>query len=307
MASIYHSMDAPLQAATAPAQGQLDKLPPATSCCFGATTLLIGIKLSCLWYMFKAFFAVVVPVLFSLNMKDGWGGIDGRDEHFCQFPGGNCPTIAATMCSPGESMCIEARHEMYMTMYDEAHCQKWHGTFVEVDESLDDHSMGDQEIWFTLRLLTIVLTAICSGFNFHSLQNGSNEFIAPFLRALLVLIAIDLVAEIFSVMAISDACNDSGMTAHMHCVLTQGVAATSAADPAMQCEMMQGRFDLITFLLNFGLNFYILWIVYSYEKTIRGASRRASLCVLAAPFADTRRCSAGSDSPAAPLTEEPTV
>ena len=106
MASIYHSMDAPLQAATAPAQGQLDKLPPATSCCFGATTLLIGIKLSCLWYMFKAFFAVVVPVLFSLNMKDGWGGIDGRDEHFCQFPGGNCPTIAATMCSPSLSAVV---------------------------------------------------------------------------------------------------------------------------------------------------------------------------------------------------------
>jgi hypothetical protein len=276
-------MDAPLQAATAPAQGQLDKLPPATSCCFGATTLLIGIKLSCLWYMFKAFFAVVVPVMFSVNMKDGWGGIDGRDEHFCQFPGGNCPTIAQQLCDPGE-MCIKARHEMYMTMYDEAHCQKWHGTFVEVDESLDDHSMGDQEIWFTLRLLTIVLTAICSGFNFHSLQNGSNEFIAPFLRALLVLIAIDLVAEIFSVMAINDACNDSGFTTQMHCVLTQGGGGASAADPVMQCEMMQGRFDLITFLLNFGLNFYILWIVYSYEKTIRG-----------------------SDSPAAPLTEEPTV
>ena len=281
MASIYHSMDAPLQAATAPAQGQLDKLPPATSCCFGATTLLIGIKLSCVWYMFKAFIAVVVPVLFSLNMKDGWGGIDGRDEHFCQFPPGpsgstSCPAIAATMCSPGESMCIEARHEMYMTMYDKAHCEKWHGTFSEAEESLNDHAMGDQEIWLTLRLLTIVLTAICSGFNFHRLQNGSNEFIAPFLRALLVLIAIDLVAEIFSVMAISDTCNDVGIRTRMHCVLTQG-QGTSAADPAMQCEMMEGRFDLLTFLLNFGLNFYILWIVYSYEKTIRGASEARSL------------------------------
>ena len=70
---------------------------------------------------------------------------------------------------------------------------------------------------------------------------------------------------------------DSNLRQAYSCVQSTQTSSTTPAggqeinlsNPAMQCEDHRMKMDAGAFLLGLLLNFYICWIVYSYEKTVR--------------------------------------
>lgn len=159
-------------------------------------------KVSCIYYIAKAVLVVVLPIMFSMNGRaNGWGGVDGRTEAACQFLKG-CPDFGT---GP------EARHKMWELMYDADECTKNGGTPIEVEESLNDHSMGNTEIYFFIRAATIVFAAIGAGLNLRAMLKGSNEYLAPLARSLIVLVFFEIIAEIFAHNAIDERCEGASL------------------------------------------------------------------------------------------------
>lgn len=247
----------------------------ATACgspCVELTSLANGVKLACLYYCVKGVVVIVLPIMFTMNMKGAYGGLDGRQQGVCQFPGGKCHDF-------GEGP--EARHAMWETMNDPVACAAVGGTHVEIEEDLNDHSMGDGEAYFMLRSITIFITACCCAFNLKAMAAGDNQYLAPLVRALIVLCVFEMIAEVFSHMAIDGRCEDPALRTGMHCAMQRGHTATSStatgattevnlADPAMQCEDQQTKFDVLTFCVGLLINTYNCWIVHSYETSVRG-------------------------------------
>ena len=71
---------------------------------------------------------------------------------------------------------------------------------------------------------------------------------------------------------------DSEVRQAYTCAETAGKTPASAGEeinlsnPAMQCEEHQEKMDAGFFVLGVLLNFYICWIVHSYEKSVRGGA-----------------------------------
>jgi hypothetical protein len=151
------------------------------------------VKGVCMYYIAKGVLVVVMPIVFSLNMGGLPGGVDGRHESACQFLKA-CPTF-------------DNQREMWETMRDPAKCEEAGGIHLEVPESQNDHSMGDTEIWFSIRCLTIVFAAIGAGLNLRSMMSGSNAYLAPLVRGLIVLCLCEMFAEVFAHMSIDDMCS----------------------------------------------------------------------------------------------------
>ena len=159
-------------------------------------------KVSCIYYVAKAVLVIVMPIMFSMNGRSGaWGGTDGRQESACQFING-CPDFGT---GP------EARHRMWELMWDDQKCKDNGGRPVMVEESLNDHSMGDTEIYFFIRAATIVFAAIGAGLNLRAMLRGSNEYLAPLARSLIVLVLFEIIAEIFAYNAIDDRCEGASL------------------------------------------------------------------------------------------------
>lgn len=161
-----------------------------------------GVKVSCIYYIAKACLVIAVPIMFSLNGRaSGWGGVDGRTESACQFTKG-CPDFGS---GPA------ARHKMWELMYDADECTKNGGSPIMVTESMNDHSMGDTEIWFSIRAATISFAAVGAGLNLRAMLRGSNEYVAPLARSLIFLVFCEIIAEIFAHNAIDDRCEGASL------------------------------------------------------------------------------------------------
>ena len=72
---------------------------------------------------------------------------------------------------------------------------------------------------------------------------------------------------------------DSGVREAYSCTETTQTASTvgggqeiNLSNPAMQCEDHRMKTDAGFFVLGVLLNFYICWIVHSYEKSVRGGA-----------------------------------
>lgn len=239
------------------------------------TSLVNGVKLACYYYCVKGVIVVVLPIVFNMNMKGPYGGIDGKQQGACQFPGGRCHDF-------GEGP--EGRHEMWNTMSDPEACAAVGGTHVEIEEEMNDHSMGDGEAYFMLRAITIFIAACCCALNLKAMAAGDNQYLSPLVRALIVLCVVEMIAEVFSHMAIDGRCEDPAMRTGMHCAMQHGSSSTATSStaqasgsteinlssPAMQCEDQQTKFDLGLFAVGLLINSYNCWIVHSYESTVRG-------------------------------------
>jgi hypothetical protein len=76
---------------------------------------------------------------------------------------------------------------------------------------------------------------------------------------------------------------DSEVREALSCAETQQTASTlggsqeiNLKNPAMQCEDHRVKMDAGFFVLGVLLNFYICWIVHSYEKSVRGGAAMLS-------------------------------
>jgi len=170
---------------------------------------------------------------------------------------------------------------MWETMRDPAMCEEAGGNHLEVEESPNDHSMGDTEIWFSIRCLTVVFAAIGAGLNLRSMMSGSNAYLAPLVRGLIVLCLCEMFAEVFAHMSIDDMCSDDIVRQDMRCAMGSQTSAASTGGstqeintgtPAMQCEELREKHDLFLFALGVVSNCYFCWIVHSYESSVRAGS-----------------------------------
>lgn len=289
MASIYHAFDAPF----APVESKVETVRSATKCCF-AFDLLVGTKLILVYYFLRGILDVVFPLVmhYEFRSREAGGSANGAgfQHHTCKWTGGACPNFAQ-----GEV----GRQQMRNTLRSElacnsncigaSNCGQW--AVVEATPSAGDSGTMDMELFFSFRATTVLIAAVAAAVTLKKMQDGSNEYLKPFVRALLALVAAEIIGNIFVFMMISERCNDVALRSEFaqttHCM--PGAADTYNGHPMpsamlnpdstpLQCEeqmALKTPLGIWTFLLGLTINSYFIWIVSSYEKSTRDQAASA--------------------------------
>jgi hypothetical protein len=223
-----------------------------------------GTKLILGYYIVKLFIDIVVPVMFSIRMRGrSSGGSMMGPEYTCVFPAGACPDFAGA----DEQ---ERRANAYKAMTDESTCQHAGGIHTPVHMPTTDHSRDNMETYFAMRTITIAIAGITAAVTLKLLLAGNDSYLKPFVRSLVVLVAFEALAEVFTVFMIDDSCSDTTVRAEFRCSPMGGGQSLDKSSDALSCEEQWQSHDFPMFCLGIAINSYFIWIVSSYERSLRG-------------------------------------
>ena len=147
----------------------------------------------------------------------------------------------------------------------------------------------DFELYLGFRSVTTILAGIAAAVCLKGVHaEGKSDYLKPLVRALIVLVVVEVLFDIVQWFGMYDMCNDTALHTAMqtgyHCMphtdSSRGsMMGTSATSTPLECEERAAKFDLPTTLVGVPINTYFLWIVASFEKSTREAGAQE----LAAP------------------------
>ena len=197
---------------------------------------LVGTKLILVYYFLRGIIDVAIPLLlhYEFRSREAGGSANGAgfQQHTCKWSGGACPNFAQ-----GEV----GRQQMRNTLRSElacnsncigaSNCGQW--AVVEATPSTGDSGTMDMELFFSFRATTVLIAAVAAAVTLKKMQDGSNEYLKPFVRALLALVVAEIIGNIFVFMMISERCNDVALRSEFaqttHCM--PGAADTYNGHP----------------------------------------------------------------------------
>ena len=165
--------------------------------------------------------------------------------------------------------------------------------------SAGDHSYLDFELYLVFRSVTTILAAIAAAVCLKGVHaEGKSEYLKYLVRALVVLVVVEVFFDIVQWFGTYDYCEDTqmqnAMRQYTHCMPHTQASAAMGFDPSsspLECEERMAKFDLPQTLLGVALNTcapaaplladphmlkwlrtagrYFVWIVSSFEKSTR--------------------------------------
>ena len=167
--------------------------------------------------------------------------------------------------------------------------------------SASDHVYLDFELYLVFRSVTTILAAIAAAICLKGVHaEGKSEYLKYLVRALVVLVVVEVFFDIVQWFGTYDYCEDTQMQNEMrqytHCMPHTDTSGMMGFDPSsspLECEERMAKFDLPQTLLGVALNTcapaaplladphmlkwlrtagrYFVWIVSSFEKSTREA------------------------------------
>ena len=140
----------------------------------------------------------------------------------------------------------------------------------------------DFELYLGFRSVTTILAGIAAAVCLKGVHaEGKSDYLKPLVRALIVLVVVEVLFNIVQWFGMYDMCNDTTlqteMTNRYHCVPhtatsdSRSMMGFSSSSTPLECEESAAKFDLPSTLVGVAINTYFLWIVASFEKSTREA------------------------------------
>ena len=158
-----------------------------------------------------------------------------------------------------------------------------------MEPGASNHSQLDFELYLGFRSVTTILAGIAAAVCLKGVHaEGKSDYLKPLVRALIVLVVVEVLFNIVHWFGFYGMCNDTTlqteMTNRYHCVphtadSRSSMMSFSSASTPLECEERMAKFDLPSTLVGVAINTYFLWIVASFEKSTREAGAQE----LAAP------------------------
>lgn len=214
----------------------------------------------------------------------------------CTWANGQCPQFKdgpECLADPASKDCLdEGRHAMWHASHDAAAC-----TQVCVDPAtklncgsfqaviMDDTQQETMVEWTVGRDIQHFCQWVAGGVAAYTLKTihaggtGGTEMLAPCIRAIIVLVLGTLLVELITIISSEQSCNDTdGVDVFTHVCDPSSTAApvVTSEDPILQCEEQRDLHSLTKFCGSMVANIYFVWIISSYEKSVRDAPTAAA-------------------------------